>query len=403
MTSRRDFLKQTTVIPAIGMLPGSSVPHGSPKRDARAETDIERLRRLCLARVSGRYEQTRLAQATARLDHELGISDRLGRVDEFLAVGELAEFAQEERIPLRLKGSGCSSIIPYLFGFSDVDPVGHQLLFERFRDPRGRWAPPFVIQVEAEHQERISRVASLGYGKDFAERTINFTPAMTLERVPWLVAELLEWNHGCTGDLRRIPLDDDQTFRLIQHGDTDGLGLFHLDKLRYLLPRLRPTSIDDLSATAMLYSLSIERGDLMEEYLQQAGEPEFPGCESPDILEALATTRGLILYQEQIMMLLERIGGICPGDGYDFIKATFKRKTATVAEYRAKFIRTAVESTADPGGAGRLLDQITEAAGYAFCRANYVAEAIMVYQTAYLKAHYRTEFDKVLSKLRSTT
>jgi DNA polymerase III alpha subunit len=403
MTSRREFLKKTAVIPVAGMLPGSVVFLGSPKGNVRPETNLERLRRRCLDRLLHRYEQAWFPSAIRRLDHELAILDRLGRVDEFLAVGELAEFAQEEGIPLRLKGSGCSSIIPYLLGFSDVDPVGHQLLFERFRDPSGRWAPPFVIQVDAEHQERISRIASLGYGKGFVEQTITFMPAMTLEMVSRLVVESLQREHGCSVDLRTIPLDDDRVFRLIQSGDTEGIGVLHLDGLRYLLPRFRPASIEDLTAIATLYSLNIEPGDLMETYLQRANQPEFPGWESPDILEALTVTRGLILHQEQIMVLLDKMGGICPGDGFDFIKAVFKRKAATVAEYRAKFIRTAVESTADPRGAGRLFDQITEAAAYAFCKANYVAKAIMVYRAPYLKAHYRAEFDEVLRKLRSRT
>ena len=402
MTTRRNFLKKTTVIPVMGMLPASVVSHGSPRREAKAETNLERLRRLCLARVSDRYEQTRLPQATARLDHELAILDRLGRVDEFLAVGELTDFAQEEGIPLRLTGSGCSSIIPYLVGLSDVDPIRHQLLFERFRDPDRRWAPPFAIQVDCEHEGRISRIAVLGYGKSFIKATIMFMPAMTLERVPWLIVKSLQREHGCSVDLGHIPLDDGQTFRLIQSGDTEGIGVLDSDGLRYLLPRLRPASIENLAATITLYTLAIKRGDRMEQYLQRADEPEFPGSENADILEVLAETRGLILYQEQIMMLLNRIGGICPADGFEFIKAVFKRKAATVAEYQGKFLRNAIGDKTDEETAGRLFDRITEAAGYAscLCKANYVSEAMMIYQAAYLKAHHRSEFDRVLGRIQ---
>jgi len=403
MSTRRDFLKKTAVIPVVGMLPSSVVSHGSQKGDAKAETDLERLRRLCLAKVPHRYEQTRLSQATGRLNHELAILEPLGRVDEFLAVTDLTVFAREEAIPLRLKGSGCSSIIPYLVGLSDVDPIRHQLFFERFRDPDGRWAPPLAVQVEEEHLERISRIASLGYGEDFTKGTITFMPAMTLERVPWLVVESLQREQGCTVDLRRIPLDDDQAFRLIQRGDTEGLGVFESDGFRNLLPRLRPASIKDLAATDTLYTLAIKRGDRMEQYLQQADEPEFPGSENPDILEALVETRGLILYQEQIMMLLDRIGGIRPADGFDFIKAVFRKKAATVAEYREKFLRFADGNKTGNEMEGRLFDQITEAAGYAscLCKANYIAMAMTIYQAAYLKAHYRPEFEKVLDEVRA--
>lgn len=368
MTTRRDFLKKATVIPVAGMLPGSVVCPGSPRKDARAETDMERLRRLCLDGLSDRYERACFPRATQRLEHELAILDRIGRADEFLAVAELVEFAREEGIPLRLKASGCSSIIPYLLGFSDVDPIQHHLYFERFRDPQGRWAPPFVIQVDGEHQGRIARIASLGYGKDFVEKYIHFTPTMTREKVPMLVVEALQREHGCIVNLSRIPLDDDQAFRLV---------------------------LEDLAATETLYSFSIERGDLMEQYLQRAGEAQFPGSDNPAILEALSETRGLILYQEQIMKLLDRIGGICPADGFDFIKAVFKRKAATVAEYRAKFLRTAVGDKMDRETAERLFDQITEAAGYSVCKANSVAQAMTTHKAACLNAHDGPEFGKV--------
>ena len=401
MTTRRDFLKKTTVILVMGMLPGSVSFSGSPRRNARTETDVERLRRLCLDRLPDRYDQACFLQATERLNYELATLGRLGRVDQFLAMAELVEFAGEESIPLRLKGSGCGSIVPYLLGSSDADPIRYQLLFERFRDPQGRWAPPFAIQVDCEYEGRISRIASLGYGKRFIKATIMFTPAMTLERVPWLVVKSLQREHGCSVDLGHIPLDDGQTIRLIQSGDTEGIGVLGSDGLQYLLPRLRPASIETLAPTITLYTLAIKRGDRMERYLQRADELEFPGSENPDILEALAETRGLILYQEQIMMLLDRIGGICPADGFDFFKAVFKRKAATIAEYRVKFLRTAVGNKTDKGTAGRLWDQITEAAGYALCKANYVSQAMMLYQTAYLKAHYRPEFERVLENIRA--
>jgi DNA polymerase-3 subunit alpha len=203
-------------------------------------------------------------------------------------------------------------------------------------------------------------------------------------------------------DLGRIPLDDDQAFRLIQRGVTEGLGVFHSDGLRSLLPRLCPASIEELSAAATVYTLAIKRGDLLGQYLQQRDEREFPGSETADILEVLAETRGLILYQEQVMMLLNRVGGICPADGFDFIKAVFKRKAARVAKYRREFLRNAVGDKTDEETSGRLFDWITEAAGYAscLCKANYVSEAMMIYQAAYLKAHHRSEFDRVLKEIR---
>jgi len=401
MTTRREFLKKTAVIPVAGMLTGFAAPVGSPKGNVRPEANLERLRRRCLDQHLDRYGRSCSASAIERLDHELAILDRLGQIDEFLAVAELTGFCQEEGIPLKLKGSGCGSIIPYLLGFSDVDPVRHGLLFERFRDPEGRWSPPFMFDVGREHKERIAPIV-FEHNEGFRDREDDSIYVVAVDWAPSVVAERLRREYRCTVDLSQLPYDDDPAYRLIQRGDTEGLGLFHYsDWLRCLLPRLRPTTIEDLAAVATLFRLSI-RGHLMEQYLGRAGEAQFPGSGSPDILKALTETRGLILYQEQIMLLLDRIGGICPADAYDFIKSVFRRKAAAVAENRANFLQTATGNNADKETAERLFNQITEAAGYALCKANSVAEAMTVYEAAYLKAHYRPVFDKVLEEHRAS-
>jgi len=145
----------------------------------------------------------------------------------------------------------------------------------------------------------------------------------------------------------------------------------------------------------------VEREDLMKEYLTRAENPAFPAAENGGILEALDETRGLILYQEQIMMLLDRLGGIAPAGGYEFIKAACKRKADAVAECRAKFLSGATGRGIHVEPAGRLFEEMTQAAGYAFCKANYVAKAMAVYEAAYLKAHHRPEFERAWREVRA--
>lgn len=400
MTTRREFVKRASAIPVVGLWLESVASSESPRRIASGNSGIQGLRQLCLDRLSDRYGQACFHQANRRLDHELAILDRLGQIDEFLAVAELAGFCDEKGVPMKLTGSGCSSIITYLLGFSDVDPLRHQLFFERFRDPDGRWSPPFMFEVGRKHKERIAPIV-FEHNEGFRDCEVDPVCLVVLDWDPSVVAERLQREYRCTVDLGRAPYDDNQVFRLIRSGDTEGLSSFHhFDGLRCLLPRLRPTTIEDLAAVVTLYRLSVTHGHLMERYIQRAGEAQFPGSDNPDILEALSETRGLILYQEQIMMLLDRIGGICPADGFDFIKAVFRKKAATVAEYRAKFLRTAVGNKTDKETVGRLFDQITEAAGYAFCKANSVAEAMTTYKAAYLKAYYRPEVENVLEGVR---
>jgi DNA polymerase III alpha subunit len=162
------------------------------------------------------------------------------------------------------------------------------------------------------------------------------------------------------------------------------------------MPRLQPARIEDVAAALTMDCRSAECEDLMDQYLGRTANPGFPGSDDPAIVGTLGETRGLILYQEQIMLLLNRFGGIAPADGYEFVKAASKRKAAVVAEYRAKFLSGAAGQEIEPQFAGRLFQQLADAAVYALCKATCLATAMTIYRAAYLKAHYRRAFDTVL-------
>jgi len=400
MGTRRDFLKEATGLSLSAVLPPHVVSSWQREKRAGTETIPPQSPASAPRLLLDRYRETDRERALQRLIHETEIFCRLGPAQDLQAVAELAQFACEEGIHFRLQASGCSSILPYLLRFSAVDPIRHRLYFERFRDPGGRWAPPFVIQVDSEHRQRIRQVADLGYGKDFIKQTIHFLPTMSLQRIPLLVSKWIRNERDRDWQLDTIPTPDEPTFDLICRGDTEGLCVFHRGPLRELLPRLRPQSIEDLAAALTVHCLSVEREDLMDAYLTRAENPAFPEVENRDILETLGETRGLILYQEQIMMLLDRLGGIAPADGYDFVKAACKRKDDTVAEYRTKFLSGATERDVHAEVARRLFKEATQAASYAFCKANYVAKAMAVYEVAYLKAHHRPEFERAWNAVR---
>lgn len=401
MGTRRDFLKQATGLSVSAVLQ----PHilSPQKWKAQTETSAKPPHSPTSAQglFFGKYDDADEHRVFHRINHELEILRGLGGAEDFFAIIELTRFAAEEGIQLRLKASGCSSIFPYFLGLSNVDPLRYGLCFERFRDPQGRWAPPFVVQVDSEHCQRIRHIADLGYGKDFIKRTIHFLPTIELERIPNLASKWIRNEGDRDWQLDAIPTRDETTFRLICRGDTEGLCVLHLEPLRELLHRLQPRSIEDLAAALTVHCLSVEREDLMDDYLARTGNAAFSGAENPDILKALGETRGLILYQEQIMMLLDRLGGIAPADGYEFVKAACKRKADAVAECRAKFLSGATGRGIHAEAAGRLFEEVTPAAGYAFCKANYVANAMAVYEAAYLKAHHRSEFERAWRAVRT--
>jgi DNA polymerase-3 subunit alpha len=102
----------------------------------------------------------------------------------------------------------------------------------------------------------------------------------------------------------------------------------------------------------------------------------------------------LLLFQEQVMMVLNRLGGISVADGYDFGKAAAKNKLAIVAQYQAKFLTSARKNGIAPKVAEAIFDQLRIAASFAFCKADSLGEAMVIYYAAYLRAHYPAEFSQ---------
>jgi DNA polymerase III alpha subunit len=328
----------------------------------------------------------------ARLKQELLLIRQLGRVDEFRAVRTVSSLARNEHMPCRLAGAGCSSIVTFLMGASDVLPTRHGLFFERFRDPDGRWAPPFVFYVDEADRSRLVDFAKCLYPRLVADGRLSFLPIPSVRAIPWLVAGWIRTEGRLDFDLGQIPLNDQNAFELLRSGDTEGIMFFHCRASRKELQSLRPSSLADLAAITALLQLSVDHGHLMRLYRQRVKGSQRPEAVHPAIMEVTADSRGLILFQEQVMMLLNRLGGITVADGYDFIKAVAKRKSAVVGQYRARFLESARENGIGQKAGEAAFERLREAASFVCCKAGCVGDAMVIYRGAYLKAHYPAEF-----------
>jgi DNA polymerase III alpha subunit len=332
----------------------------------------------------------------ARLKQEILLIKRLGRVDEFRAARTVVSLARDEHIPCRLAGAGCSSIVTFLTGASDVLPTRHGLFFERFRDLNGRWAPPFVFYVEEANRSRLVDFAQRRYARLVADGTLFFPPMPSVTAIPWMVAGSLRKEGLPDFDLGQIPLDDQNAFELLRSGDTEGIMFFHCRASRKELQSLRPSSLADLAAISALLQLSVDHGHLMRLYGQRVKGSQCPEAVHPAMMEVTADSWGLILFQEQVMMLLNRLGGITVADGFDFIKAVAKRKSAIVAQYRARFLEAARENEIGQKASEAIFGQLQQAASFVCCKAGCVADAMVIYRGAYLKAHYPAEFTRAV-------
>ena len=328
-----------------------------------------------------------------RLKQELSIIRQIGGLEEFEAVRTVFSQARSESTPCSLTGAGCSSVVLFLLGASHVLPTRYGLYFERFRDPGGRWAPPFLIQVEPAGLDQLVDFTTSRYPKLAAEGRLCFSPMATEKAALWQTVQ----DVGSPISLDEIPWSDQDTFELLGSGDMEGVSFFQDPAIQEDVQRLQPKCLDDLVAIIALLQLSVDRGDLLRLYEEHGKEsPGLPEAVHPVMTETTADSRGLILFQEQVMMLLDRLGRISPADGYDFIKAAATNKSAIVAEYRERFLKSAGKRGIANGAAEGVFEQLRGASSYACCKAGCVADAVLAYRGAYLKAHYPMEFSRMV-------
>jgi DNA polymerase-3 subunit alpha len=204
--------------------------------------------------------------------------------------------------------------------------------------------------------------------------------------------ELVEQSRGEKIDPHQFPLDDAETFALLCRGETKGIFQLESGGIRDLLQRMKPDHFRDIIATNALYRPGPLEGGMVDDYIEvkHGRKPaEYP---HPVMKEVLEETHGVMVFQEQVMRILNLLGGIELADAYSCIKAISKKKLAIIAKFREEFIDGARQRGLDKRKAEDLFSQIEKFAGYGFNKSHSTAYALIAYQTAYLKAHYPVEF-----------
>ncbi|MGH7127933.1 MAG: DNA polymerase III subunit alpha, partial [Planctomycetaceae bacterium] len=193
-------------------------------------------------------------------------------------------------------------------------------------------------------------------------------------------------------DPNTLPLDDEATFQLLQRGETKGVFQLESGGMRDLLTKMRPDQFADIIATSALYRPGPLEGGMVMDYVDiKHGRKPVPKVH-PIIDEILAETYSVMVYQEQIMRILNRLGGIELSDAYRCIKAISKKKLPIIAKYRHEFVNGAQQRDLDGDKAEEIFGLIEKFAGYGFNKSHSTAYGAIAYQTAYLKAHYPLEF-----------
>ncbi len=482
------------------------------------KTPEDYLRELCEEGLRQRYGENAPDAARDRLEHELGIINRMGFASYFLIVWDFVRYAREQKIPNSARGSACGALVSYLLYLSHVDPLTYDLLFERFLDPNRSEAPDIDIDLCQERRyevieyvrqkygaENVAQIGTFGTMKakaalkdvgralniplsrvdqvtkliptklnitldealkeepqlqrmadedpeigrliDYAKklegtvRNVSTHAAgvviadkpldamVPLQKIPnkdkdkevvstqWsmgdvekagllkmdflglrnltslaMAVRLVEKKLGHPFDLFALPLDDEPTYKLLQRGEA--LGVFQLDGagIRDLLVKMKPDRFADIIAILALYRPGPLNGGMVDAYVNRKHGREQATYEHAVMKEVLEETYGVMVYQEQVMRILNRLGGIELSQAYATIKAISKKKSEIIAAGKKQFVEGAVERGLEKERATKIFELIEFFGGYGFNKSHTTAYALVAYQTAYLKTHFPTEF-----------
>jgi DNA polymerase-3 subunit alpha len=203
---------------------------------------------------------------------------------------------------------------------------------------------------------------------------------------------LIKLNRNIDIDLTTLPLDDAPTYSIFARGDTTGIFQFESHGMRDILRRYQPTRLEDLTALNALYRPGPIQGGMIDDFIARKHGKKKVAYDLPELEEILAETWGVILYQEQVMQIANRLAGFSLGDADLLRRAMGKKKHEEMAAQREKFLAGCLARKVPAKKAERIFDLMAEFAGYGFNKSHSCAYALLAYQTAYLKTHYPVEF-----------
>ena len=443
-----------------------------------------------------------------RIEYELSVIDKMGFCAYFLIVSDFVSYAKRNDIPVGPgRGSGAGSLVAFLIGITDVDPIAFDLLFERFLNPERVSMPDFDIDFCYNRREEVIEYVKRKYGDDKVAQIVTFgtlaaraavrdvgralgmpygkvdlvaklVPPMSqsidyalenkdllklynneeevrklldlsrkLEGMPRHASthaagvvitekptyEYVPLSYSGTGvvtqydmntdaklglvkfdflglryltvihdaevairekypdfDITKVPFDDKETFALLCEGRTNGVFQLESDGMKQVLSRLMPSCIEDIIACVALYRPGPM--DSIDSFIARKHGREKVEYKTEKLKPILDVTYGCIVYQEQVMQICRSLAGYSYARADNVRRAMSKKKEEVMKAEREDFINGSVERGVPVKVAEEIFEEMLGFAQYAFNKSHATAYGILSYRTAYLKAHYPTEY-----------
>ena len=442
------------------IIPTIDIPNGFG--DEKISKEDAYLEYLSFAKAKQIYGDSLSEDVTDRLYFELEIIKQRGASGYFLFLQDVVNTAQSE---LGVwggpgRGSAAGSLVCYCLGITKIDPLKHDLLFERFLIPGSTTFPDIDIDFDEEGRERVIKWLQQKYGKDCCAHIVSFSTfpddsvlkrkvrGLDVHVCGFIVAnepisnwapiatvdiedsngndKILRcvqydgWNVEKTGlikfdfigfkaisqmreicdliksrknanfDIDTIPIDDEKTMKLFQTGQTDDVFLFDSQGMQKYLCDLHPTCFEDLTILNCMY-----RPGIMEDIptlIKHKKSKKGIKYAIPCMEKYLQNTYGIIVYQEQLMMLSRLIADFNRSESDLLRKALVRKEKDVLSIMKSKFIEGGMKNGHKKNAIEKVWNEMEYKGMYALNKSHVVCYTWLAYQMAYLKAHYPEEF-----------
>jgi DNA polymerase-3 subunit alpha len=193
-------------------------------------------------------------------------------------------------------------------------------------------------------------------------------------------------------DIERIPYDDPTTYELLSGGDTEGVFQVESDGMTDLVLKLKPRTFKELIPIVALYRPGPLNSGMVDDYINRKNGLTRVEYLLPELEELTAETLGVIVYQDQVLQIANRLAGYSLGEADLLRRAMGKKKPEEMAQQHQRFVEGAVSRGIDRKKAEQVFALMAEFAGYGFAKSHSTAYALITYQTAYLKANHPREY-----------
>lgn len=221
----------------------------------------------------------------------------------------------------------------------------------------------------------------------------DFLGLRNLTILDWAVRYVRQFNAELRDfDIMALSLDDPAAYKVLCDANTTAVFQLESRGMKELLKKLRPNTFEDIIAMLALYRPGPLESGMVDDFVNRKHGRASVDYFHPDLEGTLKSTYGVIVYQEQVMLISQIIGGYSLGGADLLRRAMGKKKPEEMAKHRELFQKGAQEKGHDPDLAVKLFDLMEKFAGYGFNKSHSAAYALIAYQTAWLKAYHPAEF-----------